>query len=449
VAAAERSKSAVLIVFRRALLFYVALSVLVSVPLWVWARDLVSLIPSVSTAAEGQANVLVRYVAVAFALTNVTLVLAALLQGVDRVDAAYRGQTLGWLLYVPLLAIGLHLGDAAHAVGLAWVGSYGLQAVLLSGSVWSAVRNLSANEGPTPSLIQMLSLGGWWQLSSWADFATFQLPRLAGVVALSPSAFVALDVAMRAAQIVVAPLFAVYPLVLPAAAKAWTLGGADALKAFLDRWVLGGAIALWLFVVSFIPVERPVLAAWTGRPAESFDVWLYSAVLIGVAAHASTGLFSSAQLAVGDVRPVLRYKKQQLVLGLLLISPAVAIGSVATGLALGIALAATALGFDRREMDAFGLRFPTRDSRVWRRLAVVTVVMLVGFSFGASLLKGWIGVSALLILWTGACALGWLWCWRGLAGRETAEASPAHYAGRALRDEPDERMPRHPMQSKD
>jgi O-antigen/teichoic acid export membrane protein len=429
VAAAQGSRPTVLIVLRRALLFYLALSVAVGVPLSVCAGEIASLLPSVSAAAESQATLLIRYVALAFGLTNVTLVLASLLQGINRVDAAYRGQTLGWVFYVPLLVVGIQLGGAAQAIGLAWACSYLLQIALLSASVRTAVADLSEREVAPPSFRQMLSLGGWWQLASWADFATFQLPRLAGGFVLSANALISVDVALRAAQLVVAPLFAVYPLILPTAAKEWTVRGREGLRMFLDRWFLGGAIALWLFATSFVPVEQGVLAAWTGRPAESFSVWLSGPVLIGTAAHASTGLFSSALLATGDISSVLRYKKWQLILGLVLVPLALMGGPVTTGMALGIALAAPALAFTRRELVAFGLHLPSRRSPVWRRVATTTAVTLAVLSCLAWVLAravpAWGIASTLLPLWAGACVLGWLWCWRSWAARKPAETPHA------------------------
>jgi hypothetical protein len=378
---------------------------------------------------ENDAVLLLRYAAVAFALTNVTLVLASLLQGLDRVDASYRGQTLGWLLYMPLLAIGLHLGRASNAVGLAWVFSYGLQMLLLAASARSAVAALSELRAPTPGWGEMLSLGGWWQLSSWADFSTFQLPRLAGAFALSASGLFALDVALRAAQLVVAPLFAAYPLVLPIAARTWTLRGREALSDFLERWFLGGAIGLWLFAVAFVPLERPVLAAWTGQPAESFSVLLNMSVLVGVAAHASTGLFSSAQLAVGDISPVLRYKAWQLIAGLLLVPPALLGGPVLTGLALGLALTAPAFAFNWNEARAFRIRLPSKKSSVWHRLAVATAVTL-GILFSAAwllehLVEDWAIAVVLLPLWGITSVLAWFWCWHNWPGRAKTEEAPA------------------------
>jgi O-antigen/teichoic acid export membrane protein len=428
VAAARSSRPVVLTIFFRALIFYLVLSVAVGVPLWIWAREVASLLPSLRPAMENEAALLLRYVAVAFGLTNATLVLAALLQGVDRVDAAYRGQTLGWLLYVPLLAIGLRLGDAATAVGLAWVCSYGLQVLLLSVSARSAVAGLSNHQAPTPGWREMLSLGGWWQLSSWADFSTFQLPRLAGAFALSASGLFALDVALRAAQLVVAPLFAAYPLVLPFAAKAWTLRGGEALSGFLERWFLRGATGLWLFALAFVPIERPVLAAWTGRPAESFNILLNTSILVGVAAHASTGLFSSAQLAVGDISPVLRYKTRQLIVALLLVPPALLWGPVPTGLALGLALAVPAIAFNGEEARAFRLRIPSTKSPIWHRLAVATAVTLAILFFAVWLLehlvRDWAIALVMLSFWGSTCVFAWLWCWHGWPSRVTTEAAP-------------------------
>jgi O-antigen/teichoic acid export membrane protein len=424
VVAARGSRHSVLVVFRRALLFYIGLSIAIGVPLWVWASEIAALMPSVHASTEDQAALLVRYVAVSFALTNVTLVLASLLQGVDRVDAAYRGQTLGWLAYVPLLAIGIHLDGAAQAVGLAWVFSYALQLALLSASTWAAVAELPTRHAPVPSWGQMFSLGGWWQLSSWADFATFQLPRLAGGFVLSANSLVALDVALRAAQLVVAPLFAVYPIVLPAAAKAWTLQGVEGLRAFVDRWFLPVAITLWLFATTFIPLEIPSLVAWTGRPEDSFNLWLNASVLLGVVAHASTGLFSSARLAAGNISPVLRYKKQQLALALVLIPPALFGGSAAVGLALGVALALPALAFDRREVEAFRVRFPARGARVLYRLLVATVGICAGLACGVWLLNAvvppWAVIAILLPAWLATSAITSVWCWLSCIPRDTA-----------------------------
>jgi O-antigen/teichoic acid export membrane protein len=434
VAATHGSRSAVLIVFRRALFFYLALSVAVAVPLLIWAGTIATWLPSVHAPDQDDAAVLIRYVAVAFALTNVTLVLASLLQGVNRVDAAYRGQTIGWLLYVPLLAVGIRHGDAIQAVGLAWVCSYALQIVFLFASTRSAFADLPDSEVAAPSFREMLSLGGWWQLSSWADFATFQLPRLAGGFVLSAGDLVAVDVALRAAQLVVAPLFAVYPLVLPTAAKAWAHGGRVGLSTFLERWFVPGALALWLFATTFVPLEAISLAAWTERSAGSFSVWLNASILFGVAAHASTGLFSSVLLAAGDISPVLRYKRRQLILGFLLVPISLVGGVVTTGLALGVALALPAIAFDREEAAAFDLQLPSRRSHVWRRVAAATFLILAGL-FAAVWLLGdalpnWLAASLLLLLWGCACCLAWLWCWRSWADERQRTRQPSRVAER-------------------
>jgi O-antigen/teichoic acid export membrane protein len=416
VAAARQSRPAVLTIFWRSLLFYVVLSLVVSVPLYVFAGDVSGLFPSLDGHAEAQAALLLRYAAVAFALTNITLVLASVLQGVDRVDAAYRGQTIGWVLYVPLLLAGVQLGDSVHAVGLAWVLTYGLQVLLLARDTWTAVGGLPKREEPTPSIRQMLSLGAWWQLSSWADFATFQLPRLIGGLALSPSALISVDVAIRGAQVVVAPFFAVYPLVLPTVTKLWTVRGEDAVRGFLERWFVFGAIALAAFAVPFIPLEGPALAAWTGRSTASFSLWLDGAVLLGVCAHASTGLFTAARLSLGQVAPIVTYKKHQLLTAIVLLPPAALAGAVAIGFALGIALFAPALAFNRNEAKAFGLTLPSLQSPLWRRLVIGLTFAVAVLSFLTALLEGawppWIVASTTLALWLGVCGAVTIWCWR-------------------------------------
>jgi hypothetical protein len=173
-------------------------------------------------------------------------------------------------------------------------------------------------------------------------------------------------------------------------------------------------MALWLLTVGFVPIERPLLAAWTGRPVDSFSFWLTVSVLVGVAAHASTGLFSSARLATGDISSVLRYKKWQLGLALLLIPPALFMGSTATGVALGIALAVPALAFDRSEVSAFRIRLPSRGSAASARLVIATASALVILGVTSSILvddlPAWALVSTLLVLWVITCAFAWFWC---------------------------------------
>lgn len=416
VVAAQGSKPAVVVVFRRALVFYLALSAIVAGPLLIWSADLASRLPSIAAPAEARAAVLIRYIAVAFALTNITLVLASLLQGINRVDAAYRGQALGWLVYVPVLAIGIHLGPAVQAVGLAWVCGYVLQVALLAIDARSAVARLPAAAVAPPSFREMLSLGGWWQLSSWADFATFQFPRLAGGFALSASDLVALDVALRASQLVVAPLYAAFPLVLPAAARVWTLQGRRGLTLFLDRWFVPGAIALCLFTITFISVEQPALAAWTGRSLDSFNLLLDTSVLVGVAAHASTGLFSSVLLATGNISPILHYKRNQLLLSILLVPVSLIAGPVATGLALGLALTLPAIAFDREGVLSFYLKVPSRRSPLWRRLLATAAAFSASLFAMAWVLRAalpeWMIAATLLSIWAGGCTVGAFWFWR-------------------------------------
>ena len=142
VAAAKDSRRVVLVVLRRSLVVYGGLSVVVGLPLWIFSRDLAGLLPYLHGKELDEAAVIVRYVAVAFGLTNMTLVLASLLQGVNRVDASYRAQTIGWLLYVPILSAGFEFGWSVHAVGLAWVLSYAAQLALLLPPSVAAVRGL-------------------------------------------------------------------------------------------------------------------------------------------------------------------------------------------------------------------------------------------------------------------------------------------------------------------
>jgi O-antigen/teichoic acid export membrane protein len=305
----------------------------------------------------------VRWAAVAFVLTNIALVAACVLQGIDRVGAAYRDQTVGWLLYLPLLLAGMNSGSHAQAVGVAWVGAYAVQTLLLSRSVTIGIRSLPRGCARVPGIGEMLSFGGRWQVSAWADFATFQLPRFIAGVALSSGALVSLDVAIRAGQFLVAPLFAFYPTVLPKAASLLVRGGARALRSFLQPFYSAGVLLVLAGVCVFIPIEVPLLAVWTGRPTSAFDPFVVAAILIGTAAHASTGLLSSALLARGEVNPLLLYKGRQLALAAILLAVAAPIGLLAVAIAMCLSLLLPALAFNLRSARELGLKGPLASTR--------------------------------------------------------------------------------------
>jgi O-antigen/teichoic acid export membrane protein len=211
----------------------------------------------------------------------------------------------------------------------------------------------------------MLRLGGQWQVSAWADFASFQLPRLAAGLLLSSAALVDVDLATRLAQVATAPLFAVWPLVLPEATTVWSRGGDRALAETLARWVRRGGIVLVAATAAAVPLAAPAIAVWVGRSIREVDAVLAGTVLLGFALHAWTGLFSSALLAVGRIRHVMWYKASQLMLGLVLVPTAAAFGNARlVGLALGATLALPAVWFISRAARELSTPLAPRGSGV-------------------------------------------------------------------------------------
>jgi O-antigen/teichoic acid export membrane protein len=389
VAAAADARSAVVIVGRRGMIFYLLLSIVVGIPLWFGAGALVDLVHFVTPSEHEAAVVITRWAAVAFALTNVTLVIASVLQGIDRVGPAYRDQTISWLLYVPLLVAGMSVVSPAQAVGLAWVVIYAMQVILLSRSLALGIRGVPKGVAEVPRFRQMLSLGGRWQVSAWADFATFQLPRYIAGFALSSGDLISLDLAIRAGQFVGAPLFAFYPTVLPRAASLLGRGGIPALRPFLQRCYSIGIVGIIVGVSVFIPLEVPALATWTGRSIHAFNPLVGCAILIGMAAYASTGLMSSALLARGDVNPVLVYKARQLLLAAILLAVATPFGLIAVAIALCISLALPAMMFNLTVASEFGLDSPLRPARKhWTlatyALAQATIPMAAVITVGSA-----------------------------------------------------------------
>jgi O-antigen/teichoic acid export membrane protein len=410
-AAEDGARSSVIVIARRAMIFYLLLSAVVFVPLWFGAGTLVHFVHFLKPREIPPAVVIVRWAAVAFVLTNIALVAASVLQGVNRVGASYRDQTAGWLLYLPLLVAGMSLGSHAQAVGAAWVGAYAVQTVLLLGSLTVAIRRIPHGAARVPGYKEMLSFGVRWQTSAWADFATFQLPRFLAVVGLSSGDVISLDVAIRAGQLVVAPLFAFYPTVLPQATSLLARGGAPALRAFLQPFYGIGVVLVFVGVCVFIPLEVPLLALWTGRPTSAFNPLVGAVILAGTAAWASTGLLSSTRLARGEVNAVLLYKGRQLFLAAILLAVAAPVGLVPLAIALCLSLMVPAVAFNLRSAEELGLSRPVKSIHTGWRLGAFAVVQVVvpmtlvvgvGSALASWQLLGLVTVTALTCLVLGA-----------------------------------------------
>jgi O-antigen/teichoic acid export membrane protein len=305
--------------------------------------------------------------------------------------------------------------------------------LLLARSLSAGIRGIPRGAGEPPGLGEMLAFGSRWQVSAWADFATFQLPRFIAAAALSAGDVVSLDVAIRAALLVVAPLFAFYPTVLPRAASLLARGGEQTLRAFLQPFYSIGSLLVVGGVSVFIPVEVPALATWTGRATSSFDPAVVAVIMIGTAAYASTGLLSSVQLARGEVNRILIYKGRQLLLAAVLLAIAAPLGLLPVAIALCLALLVPAIAFNRRTSSELQLASPFRSRRTrWGlagfALAQVAVplalVLLVGDSLPAWQLLGLILlVAASGLLLGGLLLVGRLRArdyWSGLARWRTA-----------------------------
>jgi O-antigen/teichoic acid export membrane protein len=202
---------------------------------------------------------------------------------------------------------------------------------------------------------------------------------------LSSGALVEVDLATRLAQVATAPLFAVWPLVLPEATRLWSRGGDSALAETLGRWVKRGGVVLVAATAGAVPLAAPAIAVWVGRPPREVDAVLAGAVLLGFALHAWTGLFSSALLAVGRIRHVVWYKAAQLVLGVSLVPAAAALGNARlVGLALGATLGLPALWFITQAARELSTPLAPPDSGVTGTAAAV-----VAAAFTAPALAIW------------------------------------------------------------
>lgn len=370
------ARPAVVSVLRRSAVFYLGLSAMVGGLLVAFRGDLVGLVPALDDpAAAHDARRLVVYAAIAFGITNFVAAGAAALQGLDRVAEAYRAQTIGWLVYVPVLAVMLHKGHGVDALGVAWLVAYGAQAVLVAVALPPAILGTGTSGHLQVSNRELLQLGGRWQASSWADFASLQLPRLMAGVALPGSAVVQVDLALRGAQIVVAPFFAVLPLVLPAASRDWGAGGRERLADAVSRWDQAYTRALVLVVAASLPLLVPAIAIWSDRPLGELDVALIACVLAGTAAHTWTGVMTSALLAAGEVGLIIRYKAGQLVLALVLMPIGASISLLALGVAVAVTMVLPAVDFMRRAYRGLGTQTGWLGAPV--RLAIAAAAVAV------------------------------------------------------------------------
>jgi O-antigen/teichoic acid export membrane protein len=420
-AAAQDSRPALMVVLGRSFAIYGGLSVLIGLPMCIWAHDIADLLPYLHGSKIDQAAVIVRYAAIAFGLTNLTLVLASVLQAVGRVDSSYRAQTVGWLPYLPLLFLGFEVLSKPAAVGMAWVATYAIQLVLLSVPTLRAIRRLGTAQAPVASWREMLSLGGRLQVSSWADYATFQLPRLIGGLALTNQQLIDVDLAIRVSQVVTGPLLAFYPVVLPSVARAFAERASAGVTSLLERWVTPLLIACVVGTAAFLPLEDVAVATWTGRSLSSFDAWLGAIVLVGFVGHASTGVLSSALLALGDVGPVVAYKAGQLISAAVLLLPGALIGPRPMAVALAVALFVPAMAFNRAAARRLGVHLPGPGAPLWRRLAVGAAVALAAGLAITLALRGELSPTetlAIALVPTAACAL-LTWAWSSRTIRAT------------------------------
>ncbi len=379
-----------------------------------------------SSHAAGAA-VLIRYAALAFLLTNLTMSVASTLQGLNRVDTAYRAQTLGWMLYVPTLLLATKLFGGVHGTGIAWVAAYSVQLALLLPPCVSGLRALPPGGMPGPRLRDMISLGGRWQISSWADFATFQLPRILGAFVLTSSTVVDLDLALRFGQAAVAPFLAVLPILLPAFSRISVQEGLAGLRAALERWYYDGLAVLLLTTAVLLPLTLPAIAVWAGRSLDEVDAVVATAMLLGMVAHASTGVFSNAWLAVGTLRPVIVYKTGQLGAAVALVPVGALLGTRPLALGLAVSLAAPAVLFNRSSVKWFQLP-PREHARSASRVAAAALAGLGG-TLATTVGLALAGTVAVALV-GGTAVAGLLW----IAGMRFCGIAPSSW--RAVRSSP-------------
>jgi O-antigen/teichoic acid export membrane protein len=284
------------------------------------------------------------------------MLLSSVLQGLGRVGDAFMPQTVGSLLTIPSLLAALALWSAPDALGVSMIVTYGVPFLIMVPLIWRAVSAVEAREDAVPTVREMVRVGGWWQVSSWADFGTFQAPRIAAAFALPAIDTVLIDLALRAGQAAATPIYAFLPLITPRSAQAYESGGREAVTSSVRRWISWGlpAWALWSIVV--VPLSPWLIARWGSLDHLTTAQELGTALIVlGVLAHASTGVLTSVLLAISDLQLVARYKAMQLVVVLCCLAVGGAIGPLPLCVGIALALAVPAAWFNARAAREIGV----------------------------------------------------------------------------------------------
>ena len=270
--------------------------------------DIADFLPYLSQEEVEPAVAILRYTAIAFVATNVTLLLSATLQGLGRVDASYRAKTIGAAAYLPLLVFGMQILEPWDAAGVSMVGMYGIETIL---AVWVLVpefRRAGDSTTEPPPWRAMFRMGIQWQVSSWADFATFQLPRILAAVGGTSRSVLIIDLGLRYGQAITTPLFAFYPIVLPSAATVWVREGMTGVTRLVQRYLSGTTDVFLVGAALLIPLAASAIEVWAGISLTKSEAAGTMAVALGMVVYASTGMFSAVLLAVDDLGDVMRYK---------------------------------------------------------------------------------------------------------------------------------------------
>jgi hypothetical protein len=319
----------------------------------------------------------------------VTLLLSATLQGLGRVDASYRAKTIGAAAYLPLLVLGMQILEPWDAAGVSMVGMYGIETIL---AVWVLVpefRRTGDSTAEPPPWRAMFRMGMQWQVSSWADFATFQLPRILAAVGGTSRSVLIIDLALRYGQAITTPLFAFYPIVLPAAATVWVREGMTGVARLVQRYLSGTTAVLLVGAALLIPVAAPAIEVWAGISLTKSEAAGAMAVALGMVVYASTGMFSAVLLAVDDLGDVMRYKTAQLLLAAVLLSATYSLGAAAVAGALAVALAGPAGWFDGRAARVLGVHFEAAAGAA-RWSPVLLGLLAVAFLVAQGRVESWI-----------------------------------------------------------
>jgi O-antigen/teichoic acid export membrane protein len=263
---------------------------------------------------------------------------AAILQGLQEIRGMNIAFILSQLGYLGLLVLTCLVGWGIWGLILATATMYVIQIAVV---VPIIVRHFPRGSGSLSARSWGTVLRMGWQVQMvWiADFAVFQVPKVAAGVLVSASAAGQLDLALRIPIAAAGVAIPILPPLIPAASHFMALGERHALVALCERAMRYLAVIVFPTFAVVLAFGPAALTIWVGSVGSGLDrpVRLLAIALL---ANTLTGVATSVALGADRVSLALLYKLVLVLATSALVVPLSRWGltGIATAMAFGFVL---------------------------------------------------------------------------------------------------------------